>query len=75
MENLEKLAEEYQETIKGIHLLNMQRLGLSADLCEETIKLRAKFFIDGRKYHKPLVNNPNSPYYIKGKEVNISKKV
>lgn len=69
MKDLKKLAEKYRETIEGVHLLNIQRLGLSTDLDAETIKLRAKLFIDGKRYHKPLINNPDSPYSIEDREV------
>ena len=79
MEDLEKLAREYGETIKGVHLLNIQRLGLSTNLDEEAVKLRAKLIVNGGKYHKPVINNPRSPYVVQageveylGKEIGVS---
>lgn len=64
MEDFKKLAQEYRETIEGIHLLNIQRVGLSTNLDRETVKLRAELLVEGKNHHKPLVNNPDSPYKI-----------
>lgn len=45
-----------------LHLLNIERVGLSTVLPNSAIKMRVCFDYNGIVYRKPIINNPRSPY-------------
>lgn len=60
---LDFYADKYKEDKNSIHMLNIQRLGLSTHYNEDAIKLKIKFKDEKNNlFHKPIVNNKNSPY-------------
>jgi len=64
------LSPEFPKvSLKELHMINILRKGLSTDFSEETIKLRVKFLVEDKVFHKPIINNHNSPYHIKNKEI------
>jgi len=58
--------EKYGETEDNLHMLNIQRLGLSTHFSQDVVKMRVKFGDgDGNFFHKPIINNPKSPYEVR----------
>ena len=52
------------ERQNGLHMLNIERLGLSTNLPKSVIKIRVYFNYNSIIYRKPIINNPKSPYKV-----------
>ncbi len=69
VEDLEGYVEKYGVSIPELHLLNIQRLGLSTNFDSEIVKLRILFEAEGNTFHKPIINNSFSPYTVEDKNI------